>query len=200
MGKPNFVPMGLPRTLPPPAGLGLGRGREGESVSPNAFSPSPRATWRVRSADVPAFGVLLKRDAFKTSPTQGSSEKTPAPTCIESSGLHGGRQAGVGPFGPPNALRGHPAASFFPIRFFYKRVSIENLLQFRSGEKPPAPACIESSGLYGGRQAGVGPLGAPTALRGHPAASFSPFRSLYKRVSIENLFELERREKNQAPA
>ena len=31
MGKPKFVPMGLPRVLPPPVGLGLGRGREGEA-------------------------------------------------------------------------------------------------------------------------------------------------------------------------
>jgi hypothetical protein len=41
MGKPKFVPMGLPRTLPPPEGFGLGRGREGEAFRP----PSPGGSW-----------------------------------------------------------------------------------------------------------------------------------------------------------
>ena len=64
MGKPKSVPMGLPCTLPPPEGLGLGRGREGESVLPEAFSPSPEAIWRVRSSDV---AVLLNTQFAKYS-------------------------------------------------------------------------------------------------------------------------------------
>ena len=135
----------------------------------NAFSPSAGAICGVRFLDVAAFGVLLKRVPFKSDPTQGSSEKKPAPARIESSRLYGGRQAGMGPFGAANVLRGHPRSYFWYFRVFYKRVSIENLLK---ADLRPAPSC----GFTGTHDA-MNVLGAPCQVR------FSLFLSFVDRIS-----------------
>ena len=135
----------------------------------NAFSPSAGAICGVRFSDVAAFGVLLKRVPFKSDPTQGSSEKKPAPARIESSGLYGGTQAGMGPFGAANVLRGHPRSYFWYFRVFYKRVSIENLLK---ADLRPAPSC----GFTGTHDA-MNVLGAPCQVR------FSLFLSFVDRIS-----------------
>ena len=153
MGKPNFVPMGLPRTLPPSrrSWLGLGEGGGKRLRHP---------AWGHLTAffGLAGFRLAAQKDSFRKAPRTRQRKDRSEKARALPWGFSGRRQAGGGVFGDsPGAPGGH-FVDLVSCRLPAQKDSFRKAPRIRKSKKKEEK----------GRALPWGFSGQPPSGRGHP--------------------------------